>query len=367
VTRNRALSGTGELELLDGLVSSLHDALPADWTVIASRNRRSGDREADMLLRLAAPDGAAATVLVEVKRSAEPRDLPSVLRQIWRSNDAFGADAVIFVTSFVSPLTRDGLAEAGVGWFDATGNLRLRVNRPAVFVDRVGADRNPFTDPTDRQLKSLRGPAAARIVRALCEVELPLGVRSFATHAGAANGSSSRVLNLLSREGLVERDDLGRVLSVRKQSLVRRWTQDYGLITSNEVTPVLDPRGLDHATAMLRSTDIPHAISGSAAARAYLPAGMVPVAPLTTLALHTRQPADLIQAVGLHRVERGANVLVVRPFDDVLAAGTRTVDGLRCVAPAQVVADLLTGPGRSSEEAEQLIRVLALEDKGWIS
>jgi hypothetical protein len=365
--RNRAQSGTSELELLDGLLRTLHDAFPANWTVVASRNRRSGDREADMLLRLVAPDDTEATVLVEVRLSAEPRDLPGVLRQIRRSNDTFGADVMLLVAPFVSRLTREGLAESGVGWFDATGNLRLRVNRPAVLVDRIGADRNPFTDPADRQLKSLRGPAAARIVRSLCEVELPLGVRSFAEWAAVSNGSSSRVLNLLTRDGLIERDDLGQVLSVRKQALVRRWAQDYGLMTSNEVTAMLDPRGLDHATAMLRSTDIPHAISGSAAARAYLPAGMVPVAPLTTLVVHSRQPSDLIQAVGLHRVERGANVLVVQPFDDVLVAGTRTLDGLRCAAPAQVVADLLTGPGRASEEAEQLIRVLALEDNGWTS
>lgn len=363
--RNRVLGGTSELELLDGLVDTLRDALPADWTIIASRNRRSGDREADMLLRLAAPDDAAATVLVEVKRNAEPRDLPSVLRQIWRLNDAFGADAVIFVAPFVSPLTRDGLAEAGAGWFDATGNLRLRVHRPAVFVDRVGVDRNPFTDPTDRRLKSLRGPAAARIVRALCEVELPLGVRSLAEWVEVSISSSSRVLDLLTRDGLIERDDPGLVLSVRKQALVRRWTQDYGLITSNEVTPMLDPRGLDHAAAMLRSTDVPHAISGTAAARAYRSARMVPLAKRTTLVLHTCQPSDLIQALALRGVERDANVLVVKPFDDVLADGTRTVDGWRCAAPAQVVADLLTGPGRSSEEAAQLITALAVADNGW--
>jgi len=70
-----------------------------------------------------------------------------------------------------------------------------------------------------------------------------------------------------------------------------------------EVTPMLDPRGLDHATAMLRSTDIPHAISGSAAVRAYLPAGMVPVAPLTTLILHTRQPADQSVGPGRQRMD----------------------------------------------------------------
>jgi hypothetical protein len=141
-------------------------------------------------------------------------------------------------------------------------------------------------------------------------------------------------------------------------------------MTSNEFVAMLDPRGLDHATAALRrlrSADVPHAITGSAAARAFLPVGMVPVTPLTTLIVHTPQPSELIQAVGLHRVERGANVLVVQPFDNVLLERTKPVNGLRCAAPAQVVADLLTGPGRSSEEADQLIRVLALTDQGWTS
>jgi hypothetical protein len=130
---------------------------------------------------------------------------------------------------------------------------------------------------------------------------------------------------------------------------------------------MLDPRGLNHATAMLRSTDVPYAVSGAAAARAYRSAAVVPVAPRTTLVLHTRQPSDLIQALALRGVERAANVLVVKPFDDVLADGTRTVDGWRCAAPAQVVADLLTGPSRAGEDAEQLIRTLAMEDKGWTS
>jgi hypothetical protein len=141
-------------------------------------------------------------------------------------------------------------------------------------------------------------------------------------------------------------------------------------MTSNEVAAMLDPRGLDHATAALRrvrSAEVPHAITGSVAARAFLPLDMVPVTPLTTLVVHTPQPAELIGKLDLRRVERGANVLVVQPFDDVLLERTRGVNGLRCAAPAQVVADLLTGPGRSSEEADQLIRVFALTDQGWNS
>ncbi|HEX9337617.1 MAG TPA: hypothetical protein VF892_17110 [Pseudonocardiaceae bacterium] len=359
------IRGTGDLDLLDSLELTLREALPADWTLIARRQPTVGDPRPDMLLHVAAPDGTTATVLVEVKRQAEPRHLAAILQLVRRLSGQVGADAAIVATPFVSPTTRMGLAQAGVGWFDATGNVRFRASRPAVFVDRVGADRNPFTDPADRRLKSLRGPAAARVVRALCAADLPLGVRSVAQQANVSIGSSSRVLDLLTRDGLVARGDLAEVVMVRKRSLVRRWTEDYGLTTSNVATPVLDPRGLDHAVAELRSAGTAYAVTGSLAARAYLPAGTVPVTPLGTLTVHTGQPYALIEELGLRPVDRGANVFVVQPFDEDLLRGSRDVDGLHCAAPAQVVADLLTGPGRSSEEAEQLIRVLAATDQGW--
>jgi hypothetical protein len=367
VVRNDAIRGTSDVELLDGFDSALRAALPGNWAIELSREPLARGARPDAIYRLKAPSGESATVLVEAKYHVVPRDLPAVLNQMWQLGEQAEADVKVLVTSFASQLTQERLAESGVGWFDATGNLRLRLDRPAVFLSSVGASRNPFADPSDRRLKSLRGPAAARVVRALCELPLPLGVRMFAEKAHVGSGSGSRVLELLDRDDLITREDSGRVINVRKRALIQRWTDDYGLVTSNDVTTMLDPRGIDHALATLRSAAGNHVVTGSAAARAYLLAEMVPVAPLTMLVVHTDRPVDLIREAGLRGVERGANVLVVRPFDDVLLDRARVIDGLRCAAAAQVVADLLTGPGRSSEEAEQLIRVLATEDQGWMT
>lgn len=363
VVRNGELSGT--VELFELFEQTLRQTLPPDWLVTAVPVSELGRHRPDMVLRLAAPDGAAATVLVEMKRFVDPRGLPPVLRQIRSLSDALSADSAVLLTPFVSQTIKDKLAEAGVGWCDATGNVRIRTNSPALFVDRVGAIRNPFSASADRRLKSLRGPAAARVVRTLCDVDLPIGVRHLADRARVATGSSARVLDLLDREEIIERGPQGEVLAVRKQSAVRRWAEDYGVTSSNEVTPLLDPRGVEHAMGALDPSEPGHAVTGSAASRAYLPSDVVPVAPLTTLVIHTSQPLTLIRRAKLRSVERGANVLIVRPFDDVVLDGARLVHGVRYAAPVQVVADLLTGPGRSREEAEQLIRMFASTDQAW--
>ncbi|MBP2340798.1 hypothetical protein JOF41_006976 [Saccharothrix coeruleofusca] len=324
-----------------------------------NRGRRAG--RADARLVLTAPDGTSTVVLIESKAAVTPRDVAAVAARIesYRTDDVGGA---ILVAPFVSPRTRARLAEHGLGWFDATGNLRLAIDRPAVFIDRAGADRSGFRDPADRLLKSLRGPAAAKVVLELCETALPVGVRELAERAGVGAASSARVLDLLDREAVVERGEGGAVVAVRKRALVGRWVEDYRLMSSNEVVPALDPRGVNHALTAMSGVGGGVAVTGSAAARAYLPEGVTPLSPLVSLSLYAEDPVDLMTRLGLRRVERGANVLVARPYDEVVHEKARLVGGIRCAAPAQVVADLLTGPGRSSEEAEHLVSAL-----GWAS
>jgi hypothetical protein len=266
---------------------------------------------------------------------------------------------------FISPTTRAQLDQRGLGWFDTTGNLRLRLNRPAVFLDRAGADRSGLRDPADRLLKSLRGPAAAKVVLELCETSLPVGVRDLAERAQVGAATSARVLELLDREAVIERNEDGALTTVHKRALIDRWTQDYKVMTSNEVIATLDPRGLNHALNALSSVGTGVAVTGSAAARAYLPDDVTPVSPLVSLSLYAGDPIGLMGQLGLRAVERGTNVLVMRPYDEVVYAKSRLVDGVSFAAPAQVVADLLTGPGRSSEEAEQLIAALGSDEQGW--
>lgn len=374
VSRNALKRGTTEAELADSFEQLIRSLLPSRWSVGADRqafaaDARSGYRP-DAQIEIGAPDGAKAVVLIECKGVVAPRDVSRVAQQVAAYTNA-AADrgtrvgGMVVAAPFVSPTTRAQLEHHGLGWFDLTGNLRLRLDEPAVFLDRTGAERSGFRDPADRLLKSLRGPAAAKVVLELSETSLPVGVRDLAERAQVGVATSARVLELLDREAAVVRGEDGVVTTVRKRMLIERWAQDYKVMASNEVIATLDPRGLNHALEALSSVDARVAVTGSAAARVYLPDHVTPVSPLVSLSLYAEDPMGLIKQLALKVVERGTNVLVMQPYDDVVHAKSRLVDGIEYAPPAQVVADLLTGPGRSTEEAEQLMAALESSDLGW--
>lgn len=344
---------------------ALRSALPAAWSITSDLQPSRGGSRAyrpDARLTIAAPDGARAVVLIECKGVVAPRDVASVADQLDAYASAaqeggWAAGGALLAAPFISPTTRTQLDQRGLGWFDTTGNLRLRLDRPAVFLDRAGADRSS-RDPADRLLKSLRGPAAAKVVLELCETSLPVGVRDLAEQAQVGVATSARVLELLDREAVLERNEDGVVTTVHKRALIDRWAQDYKVMASNEVIATLDPRGLNHALNALSTVGTRVAVTGSAATRAYLSNDVTPVSPLVSLNLYAEDPIGLMGQLGLKAVDRGANVLVIRPYDEVVYAKSRLVDRVSFAAPAQVAADLLTGPGRSSEEAEQLMAAL---------
>ena len=338
--------------------------LPPAWSVTSRPRREGGGGTSDVALVLTAPDGTTATVLVKAKRVVEPRDVASVLRQVtahWGDSNAIPMVAA----PYLSPRAREMLEDGGAGWFDATGNLRLRIDRPSVFLDRAGANRNPFSDPHDRRLKSLKGPGAARVVRALLDAAPPFGVRTLADLAEVGAATSSRVVELLARENLIDRDNNGRVVEVRKRSLVRRWSLDYGLTTTNQAVPMLAARGIDQVLGVLSRTDSTYAITGEAATRPHLPHGQAAVAPLALLTVFVPDASAAAAALGMRPADRGANVVLIEPFDSVVFRGASTKNGLAYAASSQVVADLLTGPGRAPEEGAALLDVLAEQDVGW--
>ncbi len=359
--RNAAIS---ETTLLRDLMQALASALPPTWSLTSTPDARKSAARVDAVLTLVAPDQTTARLLVEAKRTIEPRDVPSILRRLTVYRGA--GDAALLVTApYVSPRVRELLEEGGAGWFDATGNLRLRIDRPSVLLDRIGASRSPFTDVDDRRLKSLKGPGAARVVRALLDVEPPFGVRALAELAEVGIATSSRVLELLVREDLIARDQDGGVGEVSKLSLARRWSADYGLASSNRAVPMLAARGIDHVLAGLRRYQPAYAITAEAATRPYLPRGTAAVAPLALLTIYVPDATAAAETLQLRPVDRGANVVLMEPFDAVVYRGAKVKNQLTYAAPSQVVVDLLTGPGRAPEEGASLIEALAAQDQGW--
>src|SRR5690606_16088899 len=129
-------------------------------------------------------DGRRAKLTVVSRKRVSPKDVPHLLSQ------AEDADRLLLVAPFLSPRARELLAAGNASYFDATGNLRIVIGDPAVFLEGRGADRDPDRKP--RALRSLKGAAAGRVVRALCDFMPPYGVRTLAETSSTPLGTVSR-------------------------------------------------------------------------------------------------------------------------------------------------------------------------------
>jgi hypothetical protein len=162
----------------------------------------------------------------------------------------------------------------------------------------------------------------------------------------------SRVLELLTKEVIVQRDRAGGVQSVDWEAAIRRWSTDFILreTTQNLVTSYLEPRGLESLEAKLAESGLRYSVTGSMAASKF-----APVAPTRQVTLYVERPEQAADGLGIRPAPSGGNVLLVAPFDPVVFDRTLVRDGLTIAALSQVAADLLMGPGREPAEAESLI------------
>lgn len=349
---NSAITKTG---LLDQVEDAVGSRLPRGWRMTVRRDVREDRYRIDAQFRVTAPDGTTGKLLAQVKRDLPPKLVSSAVSQL----KAYAGDrAGIVIASYLSPRARELLIDNDVSYADATGNVRLKLDRPALFIMTSGADSDPSYEP--RAIRSLKGPAAAAVVRALCDFKPPYGVRELAERASLSLASTSRILSLLDTDALITRSERGPVESVDWQRLIRRWVDDYGLTKSNRNQFVLEPRGLSGLTKKLSDARLAYALTGSIAA-----VELAPVAPTRLGAVYVADITKAQRELNLREVETGGNVVLVEPFSPVAMARTWQRDGLTYAAPAQVAGDLLTSPGRGPAEGEALIEWMAQNEDAW--
>jgi hypothetical protein len=340
---------------LNPFLERLRDLLPDDWTVTLSDpvGRRRGVA-VDGTIRIRAPEGPEATLTVEAKARMSAQAAAAIASGARKSAPA---DRVAF-TRYISPMARLRLREAGLSYLDLTGNTWIRIARPAVLIDRQGAETDP--DPPRRGVRSLKGAKAARIVRSLCDARPPVGVRELARRTGTNPGYATRVLSLLEDDDLVVRDESGEVAQVRWPDLLRRWSLDYSVTETNRAAPYLAPRGLTELRKRLGTLGSGYAVTGTFA---------VPqearVVSASLLSCYVMSTASAATALDLRPAESGANVLLIEPVDEFIFTGVRDLNGLRVVAPSQCVADLLTGSGRDPAQADALIDWMLENEDAW--
>ena len=364
-------SRISETKLLDMAVEAIGTRLPPRWRLLNRGKGKAGQPPQDSSSRIDAiwelrdPDGSSCDIMVEVKgKPVEPRMVGSVASQLRALSESrygqVGAiPAYMLVSTYLSPLTRERLTEAGISCADSTGNIRFAVDRPAVYIETQGADRNPFR--ADRPLCSLKGGRAARVVRGLLDYRPPFGTRELAGETGSSAAMVSRVSGLLEPDEIVTKESpRGRIVLVDWESLACRWAVDYDFASSNALTTWLEPRGTKALFSRLRDTGIRYAVTGSFAGYR-----LAPIAEPRLAALYVDDPDDDARSLELRPAETGGNVLLVRPFDPVVFERTEHDDGITFARVTQVLLDLMTGPGRGPTEAEALLEWMRDNEDTW--
>ena len=345
--------------MIKEILESLRERIPPGWKVV--EKSRGGLRrvEPDALVEVRGPDGKKCVLVVEIKTKLQPKDVHRIADQLRVCARAVGKTAVpLFVSPFITERTREKLTEADISYADKTGNVRIALSRPGLYVETIGADSDPNRET--RSAKSLKGAKAGRVVRALCDFKPPLGIRNLGERIGVDAGYVSRVVSFLEDEAYVERTPRGPITRVAWRKLLNRWTKDFSFQQSNEVMAFLDPRDVTQVPRKLSSTSKEYAVTGSAAA-----AVVAPVAPTRMIMAYVDDPEVIAKQIGLRRTESGANVLLAKPFDSVVYDRIKEKNGVRYAAVSQIVADLLTSPGRGPEEAETLLDWMENNEQTW--
>ncbi len=256
----------------------------------------------------------------------------------------------VIAVPFMGDVGKKLCAEAGISWFDLSGNAhivgpRLRIlieGKPNLFVQR-GRPSSAFA------------PKSSRIARQLLIHPRKAWRQQDLAHVTRLDdGFTSRIVQRLEHDRLIERAADG-LLRVRDANLLLdAWSEAYDFekhtIIRGHVTARDGEELLGRAKAL--EAKVPYAATGLAAAYAYT---QFAAFRLATFYVARRPPDKVLSDLGFREEPRGANVWLVVPNDEGVFDGADTIGKVvHCVHPVQAYVDLKAHPERAQEAAAEL-------------
>lgn len=314
------------------------------------REVRVGAGQVDRVGKLRIEGRGERTVLMEVKKSGQPRNVREAILALSKYRASFKNAYGILVAPFISDESAEILAEEDVGYVDLAGNCRICLDK--VYIRKEG-NSNKFTEKRD--LRSLYSPKAERVLRILMlQPKKPWLLKPLAEAAGVSLGQASNVKKLLAAREWLCPGEAGFSLT-RPKALLDEWSNAYRS-SRNSSTEFYAMQSLD---------DVERAIAGenetkqsSAALTAFSAAArLAPVVRYQRVAAFVSEPSDAVASrLGWKRVTSGGNVTLLQPYDEGVFIGAKKVDGIQIVSPVQAYLDLQANPSRGAEAAEALLR-----------
>ncbi len=348
-----------EQELLAVAFARLSDLLTDDDTKLSERSF-DDDTGHDAVWDIQAANFHCSLV-VQAFRRFMPRDIDRVLGGNLRLARKVIREPILVVAPWLSPRSREILQENGLNYLDLTGNVRLRIPRPSIYILLDGAQQDP--SPPAKPPVRLQGSSINALVRVLADFQPPYRLVDLSAASGLSNGYVSRALEALVDERLIERDPRSKtVTDVDWQRLLRARAENYNLTKSNRSRNYIARTGVQPLLRALgTSTEDQALVTGSFAASTY-----VQVAAPTQLALYVPNFEAVAQRYDLIPTNQGANVVLLIAADpSQLTRAQMHDDGTFHVGVSQLAQDCLSGNGRLPEEGDALLEWMAANLPAW--
>lgn len=328
------------------------------WSASADRPIDAG-HDAEVALHVA---GKSIRVLVELKKTAYPRDVRQFLwqlRELARNQRAGQSDdeaLAVLVAESISPGAKELLRAERVGYYDSGGSLYLPARGAYIYIDK------PPPKSLARSMRSLFTGRRAQVLHGmLVRHEAWFGVKDLAGQALVSPATASQVLTELERfEWLASRGQgPGKQRHLREPAaLLYAWVKQLSSIRPPELRRYFVPSTkadslLERVGQVFEANHVEYAISHEAAAQRYAPF-LSSISQVRGRLLAGSAADAAIADLGARVASEGANLGIIEAKSSGDLLFRERVGGIWLASPIQVYLDLLRGEGRAKEMAEHL-------------
>lgn len=305
------------------------------------------NKQVDLVLNTLV-SGKPAQFLIEVKSQGEPRLMRMAIAQLKDYLKGVRGAYGILVAPYLSDASRQICKEAGVGCIDLAGNAFLSFKN--IYIDRSG-NPNPF--PVSRISKSIFSPKSSRVLRVLLsDPSKRWHVEDLSEEAGISIGLTSRVKQSLLGQEWIKEENKSFYL-VKPEEVLNQWVSNY----SYQKNPAF------FFYSSLAEEEMEAVIKKECEKRKYryglaLFSGARKVAPFVRFmrffSYVNGDIENIAAALQFKRVESGANVTLLQPYDEGVLYGLQSIDGINVVSDIQLYLDLKGYKGRGEEAAQAI-------------
>ena len=326
-----------------GTLTMVLGVAAADVEVVRAGHAAS----ADMLIKT-----PGHTYVVELKQASSAAAIAFAAKQVRERTRQMHPPAIPLVAvPFMGDVGRRVCAEAGVGWFDLSGNAHIVARGLYIHVEG-----RPNRFKSAGRPANVFAPKSARVARwLLIHADEYCTQREIARATGMDEGHVSRIVARLEQEGFLVRGERSAVRPRDPALLLEAWRERYQFskhhILQGHVAARSGEALLRMIAEVFANEQVEHAVTGLAAAWAFTHfAGFQ----LVTIYLAEGPAPAAMQRLGFREEPRGANLWLAVPNDAGVFQGATLEEGIRCVHPVQVYLDLKEQPERAAEAAERL-------------